>query len=353
MTTASPIVGSTEAEARPTATPPKSAVLGRRFSRRTLYGGIIAYVVVVAATAVLLPDSRILQLATALAYALAILGLNLISGYAGQLSLGHSAFFGIGAYASTILVTDHGWSIIATLPVGAAVGFAAGLVAGLPALRLKGHYLGLVTLSFAVVFPILVTKFGDLTGGVDGKLMRSAWVIPDGAPSFITQTTVNYLVVAVVTGIGLLVCRNYARYGRARVLMAVRDNEVAAATSGISLAPQKTIAFATSAAVAAVGGSLFAMVTGAVGPETFGIFLSIQLLTGLLIGGSGTLIGPLLGGLILAFLPSITADLAGGTGANMIYGALLVFFMFVMPLGLAGGARALVRFVTRRVGRGT
>src|SRR5699024_6874253 len=171
---------------------------------------------------------------------------------------------------------------------------------------------------------------------------------PDGAPSFITQTTISYVVVAVITGLGLIVCRNYARYGRARTLMAVRDNEVAAATSGVSLARQKTIAFATSAAIAAVGGSLFAMVTGAVGPETFGIFLSIQLLTGLLIGGSGTLVGPLIGGLVLAFLPSITADLAGGTGANMIYGTLLVFFMFAMPLGLAGGAQSLAKLVTRR-----
>ncbi|MCK8672802.1 branched-chain amino acid ABC transporter permease [Rhodococcus sp. HM1] len=334
---------------RPVAEETRSAMqaVAARFSRRSLYVGALGYVAVVAVTAVALPEARVLQLATALAYGLSILGLNLVSGYAGQISLGHSAFFGIGAYTSTILVTDHGWPLLATLPVGAVLGFVVGVIAGLPALRLKGHYLGLVTLSFAVVFPLIITHFPDLTGGVNGKLLQSAWVIPDGAPAFFTQTTINYLVVAVVTGIGLLVCRNLVRYGRSRTLIAIRDNEVAAATSGVHLAREKTIAFASSTAIAAIGGSLFAMVTGVVGPETFGIFLSIQLLTGLLIGGSGTLVGPIIGGLVLAFLPTLTADVVGGTGANMVYGALLVLLMFFMPLGIAGGGRGLLRQVSR------
>ncbi|MBY6386793.1 branched-chain amino acid ABC transporter permease [Rhodococcus erythropolis] len=317
-------------------------------SRRTLIVGTLVYLIAVLGAVVFVPDAKILQLATALAYALAILGLNLVSGYAGQISLGHSAFFGIGAYTSTILVTDHGLSIIATLPVGALIGFVVGIVAGLPALRLKGHYLGLVTLSFAVVFPLLITRFGSLTGGVNGKLLHSAWVIPDGVPDFITQTSINFVVVAAVTGIGILICRNFAKYGPARTLTAIRDNETAAATSGINLSRQKTIAFAVSAAFAAVGGSMFVLVTGVVAPETFGVFLGIQLLTGLLIGGSGTLIGPLIGGLVLAFLPTYTADLIGGSGANMIYGALLVALMFLMPTGIAGGAAALYSRITKR-----
>ena len=317
-----------------------------------LSAGYLGAVLVIFAV---LPQLRVLQFGQVLALGLAILGLNVVSGYSGQLSLGHSAFFGLGAYTSTILVTDHAWSILATLPVAAVLGFAVGVVAGLPALRLHGHYLSLVTLGFAVAFPLLVAHMDGLTGGVNGKLLQTQWVLPAGAPAFVTQTGVNFLVVATVTGLGILLCRNLARLGPTRTLTAIRDNPTAAAISGVHLARQKTVAFGISAAIAAVAGSLYALMTGVVSPDTFGVMLGIQLLTGLLVGGAGTLTGPLLGGALLVFLPSFTSDLVSGTAANMVYGALLVLLMFVLPGGLAGGARQLARLARRRrrVGPGT
>ena len=316
---------------------------------RLRFAGLSAgYVVVVVAIFALAPQLRVLQFGQVLALGLAILGLNVVSGYSGQLSLGHSAFFGLGAYASTILVTDHAWSVLATLPAAAVLGFAVGVVAGLPALRLQGHYLSLVTLGFAVAFPLLVSHLDSLTGGVNGKLLQSQWVLPAGAPAFVTQTGVNFVVVAVVTGLGLLVCRNLARFGPARTLMAIRDNPTAAAISGVHLARHKTVAFGISAAIAAVAGSLYALMTGVVSPDTFGVMLGIQLLTGLLVGGAGTLAGPLLGGLLLVFLPTFTSNLVSGTASNMVYGALLVLLMFVLPGGLAGGFRQAARLLRRR-----
>lgn len=312
------------------------------------FAGLSAgYVVAVLVVFTFLPQLRVLQFGQVLALGLAILGLNVVSGYSGQLSLGHSAFFGLGAYTSTILVTDHSWSILATLPVAAVLGFTVGIVAGLPALRLQGHYLSLVTLGFAVAFPLLVSHLDSLTGGVNGKLLQSEWVLPAAAPGFVTQTGVDFLVVALVTGIGLLVCRNVARLGPARTLMAIRDNPTAAAISGVHLARQKTVAFGISAAIAAVAGSMYALMTGVVSPDTFGVMLGIQLLTGLLVGGAGTLAGPLIGGIVLVFLPTFTSDLVSGTAANMVYGALLVLMMFVLPGGLAGGARGFAHLMRR------
>ena len=288
-----------------------------------------------------------------LIYGIAIMGLNLLTGYTGQISLGHSAFFGLGAYASTILVTDHHLPIVSTFPIVAVAGFAVGVVAGLPALRLKGHYLALVTLGFAVAFPLIVVKLGDITGGANGKLMLSSWNIPAGAPDWVNQTTMNFAVTAAVTAFGFLLCRKLSVVGPFRTLMALRENPTAAAVSGVNITREKTISFAFGAALTAVAGALFAMSTGVVAPEAFGLMLSIQLLTGLLIGGAGTLLGPILGGFVLAFLPSISSDIIGGAGANMIYGALLIILMFVMPTGIAGGLAKARKWVERKRGPGT
>ncbi|MCW2093050.1 UNVERIFIED_ORG: branched-chain amino acid transport system permease protein [Rhodococcus erythropolis] len=307
-------------------------------------------IMVAAAVLVMITFSQlnVLHLTQVLAFALAILGLNVTAGYTGQISLGHSAFFGLGAYAATILVTDHHLAIVATFPIVAIAGFAVGVVAGLPALRLKGHYLALVTLGFAVAFPLIVVKLGSITGGANGKLMLSSWNIPDSAPEWFNQTTVNFGVCAAVVAVGFLLCRKLSVVGPFRTLVALRENPTAAAVSGVNVTREKTISFALGAALTAVAGALFAMSTGVVAPEAFGLMLSIQLLTGLLIGGSGTLLGPILGGFVLAFLPSLSGDILGGAGANMIYGGLLIILMFVMPTGIAGGLARLRKAVARK-----
>lgn len=314
----------------------------------------VSGIMVVVAVLVMITFSQlnVLHLTQVLAYALAILGLNVTAGYTGQISLGHSAFFGLGAYAATILVTDHYVPILATFPIVAVLGFAVGVVAGLPALRLKGHYLALVTLGFAVAFPLIVVKLGSITGGANGKLLLSSWNIPDGAPEWFNQNTVNFLVTAAVAAFGFLLCRKLSLVGPFRTLVAVRENPTAAAVSGVNVTREKTISFAFGAALTAVAGALFAMSTGVVAPEAFGLLFSIQLLTGLLIGGSGTLLGPIIGGFVLAFLPSFSGDIIGGAGANMIYGGLLIVLMFVMPTGIAGGLSKARNFIAKKRGPG-
>lgn len=323
--------------------------VGNPRSAAAVTGIMVAVAVIVMIT---FSQLNVLHLTQVLAFALAILGLNVTAGYTGQISLGHSAFFGLGAYAATILVTDHHVAILATLPIVAVAGFAVGVVAGLPALRLKGHYLALVTLGFAVAFPLIVVKLGSITGGANGKLMLSSWNIPDGAPEWFNQTTVNFGVCAAVVAFGFLLCRKLSLVGPFRTLVALRENPTAAAVSGVNVTREKTISFAFGAALTAVAGALFAMSTGVVAPEAFGLMLSIQLLTGLLIGGSGTLLGPILGGFVLAFLPSFSGDIIGGAGANMIYGGLLIILMFVMPTGIAGGLSKARKWVANKRGPG-
>ncbi len=309
------------------------------------FGLPAAYILFIVLAPMVMQQSLLLQFSQVLAFGLAISGLNIVSGFGGQISLGHGAFFGLGGYTATILVHDHGVPILLTLPVAAAIGFVVGVVAGLPALRLQGHYLGLATLGFAVAFPLIVTKLDGLTGGANGKLLLFRWELPVDGPSWLTSTTVTFAVIAIVTGLGLMLMTNLTRYGPTRVLIAIRENPTAATVNGVNMTREKTISFATGAAVTAVAGVLYAMTIGVVAPEVFGLMLSIQLLTGLLLGGAGSLVGPLLGGVVLVFLPSYTSALVGGVGANMVYGAILIVLMFLMPTGIAGGFRALAASV--------
>ncbi len=300
---------------------------------------------------VLLSQTSVLKIAQILIFGVALLGLNLVSGYTGQISLGHSAFFGIGAYVTTILVTDYALPILLTLPIAAGLGFLVGVVTGLPALRLKGHYLALVTLGFAVAFPLIVIKAEAITGGANGKLLTSRWALPTNTPSWMTQLSVTYLVILVVTLLVIGVIRNLGRAGAVRTLLAIKDNPLAASVNGVNLTREKVASFALSAAITAVAGSMYAMTAGVVAPEVFGLMLSVQLLTGLLIGGSGTILGSFLGGVVLVMLPEFTADLIGGSGANMAYGALLIAIIFFMPAGIAGGFTSVSRRLKAPGGR--
>jgi branched-chain amino acid transport system permease protein len=300
------------------------------------------------AAPVVVEQPILLKLAQVLIFALAISGLNLVAGYGGQLSLGHSAFLGLGAYTTTILVTDHGVPVLLTLPIAAVIGFAVGIVAGLPALRLSGHYLALVTLGFAVAFPLLVLKAEGLTGGANGKLLLSQWALPVDGPEWLTQLSVTYLVVLLVTAAGVALMWNLARFGATRILVSQHENPLAASVNGVNLTREKSISFAVSAAITAVAGSLYALTNGVVAPEVFGLMLSIHLVTGLLVGGSATLLGPLVGGVVLVVFPEVAFEVAGGSGANMFYGAVLIIIMFLLPGGIVGGLKRLLGRTGRR-----
>lgn len=281
------------------------------------------------------------RLTTAVVLSLAVLGLVVLTGWSGQISLGHSAFVGVGAYTTAILVADHGWPHLATMAVAAALGLVSGAVAGLPALRVKGIYLALVSLALATVFPTLVQHFASVTGGTQGK------AVPAFRPWFdgVAQDQWGYYVALAVAAPAFLLVRNLGRSRIGRALRATRDNETAAEAMGVHVAAHKLVAFAVSGALAATAGSLLVLVAPYpyVDARSFTIVLSIGLVTGLVVGGAGSVAGAAVGALFLERAPSVVTDVGhlDGSVTNLCYGALLVLLMRVMPGGAAGLALSL------------
>ena len=305
-------------------------------------------------------DYLVLRWAQAVTFAIAILGLNLVTGYSGQVSLGHSAFFGIGAYTSMILVADHGWPFLLTLPVAGAAGFAVGFVVGLPALRIRGLYLSLITLGIALAFPSIVKKFESLTGGSNGKTITVgkdgvpngfSWRPPSWFPGHLAESEWVFLTVLAVAIVLFLLASNLVRSRIGRGTVAVRDNEIGAVSSGVYGAATKVMAFAISALWTAVGGGCFALAGGTIAPDSFGLQRSIEFIAGLVIGGVGTILGPAVGGVIVEFLPYLTFNVFPGPEAGVLYGVVLVVLVFFMPGGIIAGVRMIkarfIRFVPR------
>ncbi|MFK4148434.1 branched-chain amino acid ABC transporter permease [Streptomyces sp. NPDC004065] len=275
---------------------------------------------------------QVFQLTMVLLYAVALAGLNLLVGFGGQISLGHGAFLAAGAYTTAVMLDRYGTGHLATLPVAAAGCFLLGLAFGVPALRLRGLYLALVTLSFAVFLPPLLKRLQSLTGGSMGltvdKPRPPAW-------SGLAEDQWTYFVVLAVTAVALLLARNLLHSRTGRALRAVRDNESAAEVMGVRLSLHKTLAFAWSAMFAGVAGCLYTWVIGFVSPDSFGFVLSITLLAGLVVGGLGSLYGPLLGAAFVMYVPSVSQDLSDAA-PGVVFGLLIIVVMFVAPTGLAG-----------------
>jgi branched-chain amino acid transport system permease protein len=282
---------------------------------------------------------RVEEFTLILVVAIAVAGLNLLTGYTGQISLGHSAFFGIGAYTTAILVADGGWSPWATMPVGAGLAFAVGLLCGLPALRIRGLYLALVTLALAAVFPAILQRFESLTGGAQGKRVQK---IAPPEWTGLAADQYRYFVVLAFAALTFLFVRNLARSRPGRALIAVRDNETAAEVVGVNLALYKTLAFGVSAAVAGVAGSLFTMVEGfvAAGGRMFSLYGAIELLAAMVIGGAATVAGPLFGAVVTQEGPRLLAEQDPAL-SQVLYGALLILLMLTMRDGIVGRYHAI------------
>jgi branched-chain amino acid transport system permease protein len=302
--------------------------------------------------------------AIAVTLSVAILGLNIVTGYSGQISIGHSAFFGIGAYTSMILIADHGWPFLATLPVAGALGFLVGAVIGVPALRIRGLYLSLITLGLALAFPAVVKSdnffgvdFASLTGGSNGKVISSGdvttkqgfhWSPPSWAPKGWSTNDWVFTTVFVIAILLFVLTSNLIHSAVGRGLIAMRDNETGAAVSGVYPAQYKVLAFATSAFVTAVGGGCFALASTTIGPDTFGLQRSIEFIAGLVIGGVATILGPAIGGVLVEWLPywafEVNWPILGkleGPQAGVLYGVILVLIIFFMPGGIIYGFRQL------------
>jgi branched-chain amino acid transport system permease protein len=268
------------------------------------------------------------QFAFVAIYFVAIAGLNVLTGFTGQISLGHGAFMAIGGYTTAILVADHGFGELWTIPLAGLVAGLAGLAFGVPALRLSGLYLALATFGFAVAVPAVLKQYSGFTGGVVGKnlpLHGNDWLY-----------YLDWIVALVLLAAAWLLLRG--RIGRA--FRAVRDSEVAAASSGISLAVYKTFAFGVSAAYAGVAGSLLAITNAYVSPDTYPIELSIFLVVGAVAAGLGSLWGLAFGAALIEFLPVHAQDISR-TAPDVIFGAVLIALMIVLPSGAAGLLRRL------------
>jgi branched-chain amino acid transport system permease protein len=287
----------------------------------------------------------VFQLTQVMIYGLAILGLNLLTGFNGQFSVGHGAFYGLGAYVTAILMQRYGIPYYWTLPCSGAVCFIVGFLFGLPALRLQGLYLALVTFAAAVALPQLLKfhAFEDWTGGVQGIVVDQ----PD-APTFLhidADQWLYYFTLAVVL-IMFAGAANLVKSRTGRAMMAIRDNQIAAAAMGINPPLYKTLTFGVSALYTGVAGSLGALAVQFVAPDSFSLFLSINFLVGLILGGVGSLPGCLFGGLFVLYVPNIAAEVSRGL-AGAIYGAIMLLVIFVMPSGAAGFARLAGAYLSR------
>ena len=262
-------------------------------------------------------------------YFIAILGLNILTGYTGQISIGHGAFMAIGGYVTAIMSHDHHTNLIATLPLAFAITFGCGVLVGIPALRLSGVYLALATFALAVSVPQFPLKFSKFTGGSNG-------IQTSETPTHIWLYGVSWTSAAIMFVLAWLLLRG--RIGRA--FRAVRDSPVAAASSGVALPIYKTLAFGVSAAFAGVAGSLFVLVTnGFAQPNEFGVLLSLEILIGAAVAGLGSLWGVLVGALFIGLLPTVSAGvpLVGSShGQDVVFGLIVILIMLLLPNGFAG-----------------
>ncbi len=278
------------------------------------------------------------QITTALAFGIAMLGLNLLTGYNGQFSIGHSAFFAAGAYASAILIVNFGWHPYATLPVAALLAFGMGFLFGFPALRLEGLYLALATFALAVATPqiLKVDALEHWTGGVQGLFFDKPDPIVAGLSVDQSLYYVAWFVMVALMALTWMLL--HSRSGRA--IMAIRDNPIAASTMGVNLPLYKTATFGISAMFAGLGGAFFGIANSFVSPDTFNFFIAVYLLVGSVVGGIVSIPGALLGGLFYVFGQEYAEEFSNLhhyiPPPWVTFGILLILMMYFAPFGIWG-----------------
>ena len=316
------------------------------------YGALLA---AIAALPFVLGEFRVTQFTYVGTFAIALLGLSILTGYTGQISLGHGGFMAIGAYVTAILSVDHGVYYLLTVPLGGLAAGVVGFLFGFPALRLAGVYLALATFALAVIVPALASRFGELTGGPEGILLE----LPTSPIARLTPDKWLYYATWGTAAVLFVVALVFVRGRRGRALRAIREHELAAMSSGISLARYKTLAFGVSAFYAGVAGSLYAILNFIVTPGTFQVTLSILLLAGLVVGGASSFLGVLAGAIFVEFAPLYAGDVLGRLTntaqrlqlpvgdvdpttpgvPSVVYGVVLLLVLLVMPNGAAGLVR--------------
>jgi branched-chain amino acid transport system permease protein len=326
--------------------------------------GFVALTAIVVVLPRFISDFRARELAIVGMYFIALVGLSILTGYSGQISLGHGAFMAIGGYTTAILSVNgfygHPLRDLWTIPIAGLVAGVAGLLVGVPALRLSGLYLALITFGIAVSFPQLPKKFDHFMGGTTGKILNLA------KPPFGLDTTTNNWIYYLTWGIALVLLMGawlLVRGKTGRALKAIRDSEVAAASSGISLARYKTLAFGISAFYAGIAGSLYAIANAYVNPDVFPIILSVYLVVGLAVGGLDSLVGLIAGAALIYFLqnhadtvarwlnhlPELNLDPKQPGIPSVVFGVVLIVVMLLVPTGVGGLLRKVLGPLTSRL----
>lgn len=318
---------------------PSKADAGGADRRMLVIKGVLCLVgaVVLYELPMQLSRQQVTTLNRVMCIALAALGLNLLTGYNGQISIGHGAFMGIGAYTTAILVQTYNVSHYGSIVIAAVLTFVVGLVIGLPALRIRGVYLALVTLALATLFPQIVVKFSDVTGGTQGLQVENEFVAPAG--SGLKDNQWRYYVILVIVVVAFVVVRNLVKSRVGRALIAMRDNETAAEVVGVNLAVYKVLTFGFSAMLAGIGGALLVVNSSHVDAKEFGPDLSITILVAVVVGGAATIFGPAIGAFFVVFLPTWFPDWFPKLLTPVLFGGLLILLMATAPGGIIGLAR--------------
>jgi branched-chain amino acid transport system permease protein len=333
--------------------------MGRRALGISLWVAMVAAILVAYAFAPrLVSDFHSRDLAEAGIFFIAIVGLNLLTGYTGQISLGHGALMAVGGYTTAALMVHEHWRDVWTIPLAGLAAGIVGFLIGLPALRLSGLYLAMATFAFAVAMPSLLRKFSGLTGGGQGlRMLEDAPLEITGLSGTVTifghSMTQNHFLYYLAWGIGLVgfaVAWLLVRGRLGRTFRAVRDREVAAASAGINLAWAKTLAFALSGVYAGVAGALLAIQNEIVNPLSFTFLLSILLLVGVVVGGLGSLPGMVVGAFFVEYLPDLSTRVSTAPGVpDFVYGAAIIVVMILLPTGAGGLLKRVARPLTTRL----
>jgi len=311
----------------------KSIDQTRSLSLRWHVGALVCIICIALLLPMFVTNYRIFQATMLLVYAIAVFGLNILTGYNGQISIGHGAFYAIGAYTAAILIDYYGWPYWLSIAPAAFICFCVGILIGIPALRLEGHYLALATFAFAMALPQVLRykAFEHWTGGVQGiSLLKpeAPAALPVSPDAWLYYLTLAITLLLFWLGRNLL----HGRLGYA--MTAIRDNSIAAAAMGINVSLCKTIAFAISATYTGIAGALGAIVVQFVAPDSFNFFISISFIVAVVVGGIGTISGAFYGAAFIIFMPN-WADHISKAAPWAVYGLCLILFLAVMPGGIA------------------
>jgi branched-chain amino acid transport system permease protein len=295
-------------------------------------------------------DTNEYRFAFVATFFIAALGLQIVTGYAGLISLGQGGFMLVGAYVTAILSVDHGWRDLYTIPLAGLITGVLGFLFGFPALRLRGVYLALATFAIPIALVALAKKYSGFTGGVGGKSLTR---VLSGHTAYVTTWP--------IAGAMFLLAWLLLQGKLGRSFRTIRESEIAAVSSGINVALTKTLAFGISAFFAGVAGALYAIIIGFVNPDTFGVQLSILILIGVVVGGLGSLVGVVAGAIFIEYVPLYAPDILtwaekpfgspldpkrAGAGAA-VYGFILLIVLYAFPTGIAGLLRRAYKSLAR------